>query len=85
MSAARELFQKLSEGQENAEQVTVRPDEEAGIVELEMEGTSARLDPDEARAFADDLEADAKDEGWYHAGQTKPLIEEIRESAETVE
>lgn len=85
MSAAEKLFQRLSKGQENAEQVTVRTDEEAGSVELEMEGTAVHLDPDEARSFADDLEAYAKDEGWYHAGQTKPLVEEIRESAETVE
>lgn len=85
MSAAEELFRKLSRGQGNAEQVAVRPDEAGGTVELEMEGTEARLDSDEARAFADDLEAYAKDEGWYHAGQTKPLVEEIRETAAAIE
>ena len=85
MSAKEELFQKLSEGGEEAEQVSVEPDEEAGTVEVELEGTAVELDPDEARSFTEDLEADAKEDGWYHSGQTKPLLEEIEESAERVE
>lgn len=35
--------------------------------------------------FSDDLEADAKEDGWYHSGRTKPLVEEVEESAEHVE
>lgn len=87
MSAREELFRKLSEGGENAEQVDVRTDEDAGVVvmELEDENISVELDPDEARSFSEDLEADARDEGWYHAGQTKPFIEEIEESADSLE
>ena len=87
MSAREELFRRLSEGGENAEQVEVRTDEDAGVVEvgLEDDDIAVELDPDEARSFSEDLESDARDEGWYHAGQTKPLIEEIEESAERVE
>ena len=85
MSAREEIFRKLSEGPENAEQVEVRPDESDGTVQVELEGTSVELDPDEARSFSADLTEDAKEEGWYHAGQTKDLVEEIADSADQVE
>lgn len=85
MSAKEELFRKLSEGGENAEQVSVEADESSGTVQVELTGTSVELDPDEARSFSADLTADAKEEGWYHAGQTKDLVEEIADSADRVE
>lgn len=84
MSDTDELFERLSEGRENAEDVSVRTDEADGTVELELDGTAVELTADEARSFADDLEADAREDGWYHAGQTKPLLEEIEESAARV-
>lgn len=85
MSAKEDLFRKLSEGGENAEQVSVQTDDADGTVELELEETSVELEPEEARSFSEDLATDARDEGWYHSGQTKPLIEEIQESAARVE
>lgn len=85
MSAKEELFQRLSEGSENAEQVSVDTDESSGTVQVELEGTSVELDPDEAREFSADLTADAKEDGWYHSGQTKDLVEEIADSADRVE
>lgn len=85
MSAKDEISRKLSEGGENAEQVEVRPDETDGTVEVELEGTSVELDPEEARSFSAELTEDAKEEGWYHAGQTKELVEEIADSADRVE
>lgn len=85
MSAKEELFRKLSEGGENAEQVSVQADESDGTVQVELEGTSVELDPDEARSFSADLTEDAKEDGWYHSGQTKDLVEEIADSADRVE
>ena len=85
MSAKEELVQKLSEGGENAEQVSVEPREDEGTVQVELEGTELELDPDEARSLSADLTADAKEEGWYHTGQTKDLVEEIAASADQVE
>ncbi|QLD90162.1 hypothetical protein HWV07_14415 [Natronomonas salina] len=85
MSAKEELFRKLSEGGENAEQVSVEADESDGTVQVELEGTSVELDPDEARSFSADLTEDAKEDGWYHSGQTKDLVEEIADSADRVE
>lgn len=85
MTDRDEIFERLSEGGENAEQVSVRADEEAGAVTVELEELSTELDSDEARSFADDLEADARDEGWYHAGQTKPLLDSIRDAADSVD
>ena len=85
MSAKEELFRKLSEGSENAEQVSVQADESDGTVQVELEGTSVELDPDEARSFSADLTEDAQEEGWYHSGQTKDLVEEIADSADQVE
>ncbi len=84
MSAKEELFQRLSEGNENAENVTVRTDESAGTIEVALDDTVAELTPDEAKSFSMTLEEDARDEGWYHTGQTKPLIKDIQESAEQV-
>jgi hypothetical protein len=85
MSAKEDLLRKLSEGGENAEQVSVEPREDEGTVEVELQGTEVELDPDEAREFSADLTEDAKEEGWYHAGQTKDLVEEIADSADRVE
>jgi hypothetical protein len=85
MSAKEDLLRKLSEGGENAEQVSVEPREDEGTVEVELLGTEVELDPDEAREFSADLTEDAKEEGWYHAGQTKDLVEEIADSADRVE
>jgi len=85
MSAKETLRRKLSEGGENAEQVSVEPREDDGTVAVELEGTTAELDPDEARSFSAELTEDAKEEGWYHTGQTKDLVEEIAEYAERVE
>lgn len=85
MSATEELFQRLSEGDENAEQVSVSSDRESGTVSVELGDTVAELDSDEARTFAETLRADAKEEGWYRTGQTKTLVEEIQESADAVD
>jgi hypothetical protein len=85
MSAREDLFRKLSKGGENAEEVSVEADEGDGTVRVELAETRVELDPDEARSFSEDLEADARDEGWYHAGQTKPMLEEIEETADRVE
>ena len=85
MSAKEELFQRLSEDSENAEQVSVETDESSGTVQVALEGTSVQLDPDEAREFSADLTEDAKEDGWYHSGQTKDLVEEIADSADRVE
>ena len=85
MSAKEELFRKLSEGGENAEQVSVEPREDEGTVQVQLEGTELELDPDEARSLSADLTQDAKEEGWYHTGQTKDLVEEIADSADRVE
>lgn len=85
MSAKEQLFERLSEREENAESVSVETNESDGTVDVGLEDLEVRLSPDEARSFTDDLEADAKEDGWYHAGQTKPLIEDIEESAASVE
>lgn len=85
MSAKEELVRKLSEGGENAEQVSVEPREDEGAVAVELEDTRLELDPDEARTLSADLTADAREEGWYHTGQTKDLVEEIAASADRVE
>ena len=85
MSDRDDLFERLSEGPENAEQVTVRTNRENGTVEVELERTVVELNPDEAHTFADDLENDARENGWYHAGQTRPFLENVRESADAVE
>lgn len=85
MSAKEQLFERLSEREDTAEEVSVEPNESDGTVEVELEDVEVSLSPDEARSFTDDLEADAKEDGWYHSGQTKPLIDDIEESAESVE
>lgn len=85
MSAKEKLFRKLSDGGENAEQVSVETREDEGTVEVQLKGTEVELDPDEARSFSADLTEDAKEEGWYHTGQTKDLVEEIAASADRVE
>lgn len=85
MSAKEQLFQRLSEREDTAEEVSVEANESSGTVEVALDDVEVQLSPDEARSFTDELEADAKEDGWYHSGQTKPLIDDIEESAETVE
>lgn len=85
MSAKEQLFDRLSEREENAESVSVETNESDGTVEIGLEDLEVSLSPDEARSFTEALEADAKEDGWYHAGQTKPLIDEIEESAASIE
>ena len=72
-------------GEQNAEQIAVREDEEAGDVTLRAEDREARLAPEEARSFADELEEQAREDGWYHAGQTEPFLDRIREAADAVD
>lgn len=85
MSAPDELFEELTAGTESADQLSVEARGDSGRVHLEASDIEAMLAPGEARSFADGLEEHAREEGWYHAGQTKPLVEEIRETAATVE
>lgn len=85
MSAKEELFERLSEREDTAEEVSVEANESDGTVEVALDDVEVSLSPDEARSFTEDLEADAKEDGWYHSGQTKPLIDDIEESAESVE
>lgn len=85
MSAKDQLFERLSERDENVESVSVETNESEGTVELALDDLTVELSPDEARSFTEELEADAKEDGWYHSGQTKPLIDDIEESAESVE
>lgn len=85
MSAKEQLFHRLSEREDTAEEVSVEANESSGTVEVALDDIEVRLSPEEARSFTDDLEADAKEDGWYHAGQTKPLIEDIEETAASVE
>lgn len=85
MSARDQLFERLSEDEDTAEEVSVEANETDGTVEVALDDVEVSLTPDEARSFTEDLEADAKEDGWYHSGQTKPLIDDIEETAESVE
>lgn len=85
MSDADELRRRLEVDEQNAEQISVREDGETSTVTLRAEDREARLDPDEARSFADELEEQARKDGWYHAGQTEPFLDRIRETADAVE
>lgn len=85
MSDADELRRRLEMGEQNAEEISVEEDGEDGSVALRAEDEEARLGPDEARSFADELEEQAQEDGWYHAGQTEPFLDRIREAADAVE
>lgn len=85
MTDADELRRRLEVGEQNAEEISVQEDGEDGTVTLTTGDEEARLDPGEARSFADELEEQAEEEGWYHAGQTEPFLDRIREAADAVE
>ena len=85
-SDADELRGELEREERNAEQVSVEEDEDAGTVTLQVDdGREIRLDPDEARSFADEIESQAEEDGWYHSGGTEPFVDRVREAAESVE
>lgn len=81
-----ELRRELEKEERNAEQVSVEEDEDAGTVTLRVDdGREIRLDPDEARSFADELQSQAEEDGWYHSGGTEPFLDRVREAAGAVE
>lgn len=86
MNDSDELRRELEKEERNAEQVSVEEDEGAGAVTLRVDdGREIRLGPEEARSFADELESQAQEDGWYHSGGTEPFVDRVREAAETVE
>lgn len=86
MNETDELRRELEKEERTAEQISVEEDKDAGTVTLRVDdGREIQLGPDEARSFADELEAEAQEDGWYHSGQTEPFIDRVREAAGTVE
>ena len=84
MSDTDELRHELEKEERTAEQVSVEEDDGAVMLRVD-DGREIRLDPDEARSFADELEEAGQEDGWYHSGQTEPFIDRIREAAAAVE
>lgn len=81
-----ELRRELEKEERTAEQVSVEENESDGAVTLRVsDGREIRLELDEARSFADELQSQAEEDGWYHSGGTEPFVDRVREAAGAVE
>jgi hypothetical protein len=80
------LRRELEKEERNAEQVSIEENEDAGTVTLRVDdGREIQVEPDAARSFADELQSQAEEDGWYHSGGTEPFVDRVREAAGTVE